>query len=287
MQQNPTIIQNRSIISISGEDTKIFLQGLITNDINKVSEKQAIYALMLSPQGRFSYDFFIIKSGDKFLLDCSCEQVDEIIKKFSFYKLRSKIEIKIEEDLVVVADNDCSSNPIFNQEIADEVLIFADPRNSELGFRIFAKKTVIEKSMKADETNSAKYNLHRLKLKIPDDSDLTFEKSFPLEFGFDNLNAIDYQKGCYVGQETTARMHYKGVIRKQIFLVEVFDCNEIAKSTEIEADGKKIGEILSSIFYDNKLLALALIKNLDNEGKVINLPQLKLAAGDKKIKLID
>jgi len=271
MQTKIVILQNRSIISISGGDAKIFLQGLITNDVNKVSEKQAIYALMLNPQGRFLYDVFIIQNGERFLLDCSLEKVDEIIQKLSFYKLRSKIEIKKEEDFLVTITDFSPSNLVLGEEKIGEKIFFADPRNSELGFRIFAKKTIIKELVKTDDSNNAEYNFRRIKLRIADDSDLTFDKSFPLEFGFDNFNAIDYQKGCYVGQETTARMHYRGIIRKKIFLVEILDCNKIEKSSEIEADGKKIGEILSSILYDNKLLALALIKNLDNEGGEIKL----------------
>jgi hypothetical protein len=286
MTQNPIILNNRSIISISGENIKVFLQGLITNDINKASDKKAIYAFMLGPQGRFLYDFFIIKNGEKFLLDCNKKLVDEIIQKFSFYKLRSKIEIK-KEDLLVITEKYSNQDYIDELIKNSDVIVFNDPRNNKMGYRIFAKKNVIEKFIKTDKTDNAQYNFDRISLKIPDDSDLTMDRSFPLEFGFDDLHSIDYKKGCYVGQETTARMHYKGIIRKKIFLVEVTDCNEIEKSSIIEAKSKKIGEILSSIFYNNKLLALALIKNLDNEGNDINLLELVITASGKKIKLID
>ena len=261
------ILKNRAVISVSGEDRKIFLQGLITNDINKVSETQAIYTLMLSPVGRFLYDFFIIEKDDKFLLDCDKERVDEVVQKFSFYKLRSKVEIK-KENLIVVSGGKIG---------------FADPRNSQMGYRNFISNTELKDC-------NLEYNFQRINLKLSDDSDLTYDKSFPLEFGFDDLNAIDYKKGCYVGQETTARTHYKGTIRKKIFVVEVLDCNQISKGSEIEAEDKKIGEILSSVFYENKLFALALIKNLDNEGKEINLENLPLivitAEESKAIKII-
>jgi folate-binding protein YgfZ len=265
MNNKFTILQNRYVISISGEDRKTFLQGLITNDVNKVSESQAIYAFLLSPQGRFLYDFFIVEKGEKLLVDCDSTRVDEIIQKLSFYKLRSKVEIKKEELNVVVSD-----------EIG-----FVDPRNSEMGFREFVDCNKVKAVRNDDE-----YNLRRINLKLPDDSDLTFDKSFPLEFGFDNFNAVDYKKGCYVGQETTARTHYKGVIRKQIFLVEIVGSDKIDKGLEIENGDKKIGEILSSIFYQNKLLALALIKNIDNEGKEVTLEKLDLRAADKKINII-
>ncbi len=359
MNKNFITLHNRSVISISGVDRKTFLQGLITNDINKVSETQAIYTFMLSPQGRFLYDFFIIADGEKLLLDCCKERVDEIVQKFSFYKLRSKVEIK-KEDLVVVSGGEIG---------------FVDPRDSEMGFRNFIVESELqseaafvmptlslnqinkenehkvgianadlqgafystnttqpqsviptkvgcviptkvgcviptkvgihndsrwiptfvgmtdcdvmtESDLMTENNKMQNYSLQRINLKLPDDSDLTYDKSFPLEFGFDNFNAIDYQKGCYVGQETTARTHYKGIIRKKIFLVEIIDCNQIEKGTEIEAEDKKIGEILSSVFAENKLLALALIKNLDNEGKEINLGELKLSAVSQGIKTI-
>ncbi len=275
MNKNPTILHNRSIISIKGDDKKTFLQGLITNDINKVSETQAIYAFMLSPQGRFLYDFFIIQNNEQLLLDCSKERVDEIVQKLSFFKLRSKVEIKKESDLAVAVSFDKDA---FN----DEKIIFADPRNSEMGYRAF----IMGLSEDLEKYNNDEYNLHRIQIKLPDDSDLTYDKSFPLEFGFDNFNAVDYKKGCYVGQETTARTHYKGLIRKKIFLVQIPNSKQITKGLEIESENKTVGEILSSAVSGNELFALALIKNLDNEGKEINLAELKLIVGNKEIKIV-
>jgi len=288
------VLKNRCVISISGQDRKSFLQGLITNDVSKAGDGKAFYALMLSPVGRFLYDFFIVEKGEKLFLDCCLEKVDEIVQKLSFYKLRSKVEIGKEPNLVVVS---------FGSLIGK--IGFVDSRNSEMGFRSFVAKDQLQSALgesglermeKGNEhmvgiANSNQqqgkdlldYNFRRINLKLPDDSDLTFEKSFPLEFGFDDLNAVDYQKGCYVGQETTARMHYKGTIRKKVFLVEVLECKEIDKGTEIEAGDKKIGEILSSVFYQEKLFALALIKNVDNEGKEINFGKMKLTISQNGI----
>ncbi len=258
----PIILANRSVISISGADKETFLQGLITNDINKVSIGEAIYAFMLSPQGRFLYDFFIAKQGENFLLDCCQERLAEIIQKLSFYKLRSKVSIKPEPNLQVAV---CFDQPEYQ---ANNSIIFPDPRHSQMGFRAF-----IEKNENQSLQDNTSYNFHRINLKIPDDSDLTFDKSFPLEFGFDDFNAIDYKKGCYVGQETTARMHYKGVIRKKIFLIKISNQQNVAKSSPVDFADKTIGEVLSQVFWQNQLLALALIKNLDYQGKEINFSQ--------------
>ena len=268
--------KNRCLISISGDDRKTFLQGFITNDINKVSNTQAIYSLMLSPAGRFLYDFFIISDDEKLLLECDREKVDEIVQKFSFYKLRSKVEIKKEEDLLVVAAFD---------HLVDQKICFSDSRNSQMGFRAYLNSKDLKGLASGDIGNEDQYNMKRINLKLPDDSDLSYDKSFPLEFGFDDLNAIDYKKGCYVGQETTARMHYKGIIRKKIFLVKILNCQKINKGLEIESEDKKIGEILSSVFYQNQLFALALIKNLDNEGQEIDLTNLKLTADGKELEI--
>ncbi|MFT6220300.1 MAG: folate-binding protein YgfZ [Myxococcota bacterium] len=276
-------LNNRAVISITGEDKETFLQGLITNDVNKASKTNAIYSFMLSPQGRFLYDFFIILDGERLLLDCDFGKVDEIVQKFAFFKFRSKVDIKKEEDLVVLVSFD-------EEEFLEDNIVFVDPRDDKMGYRAFVGnadprlredgKVGVEDGGNEDKGEggcgkNGEYNLRRIGLKIPDDSDMTFDKSFPLEFGFDDFAAVDYKKGCYVGQETTARMHYKGTIRKKVFLVDV-DAREIEKGTAIESGEKKIGEMLSSILSQNKLLALALIKNLDNEGKEVSLEELKL-----------
>ncbi len=272
---SPTILPNRAVIAISGADRKSFLQGLITNDIEKATASQAIYALMLSPVGRFLYDFFILADGEILLLDCDKNKVEEIIQKLSFYKLRSKVEIKKETDLLVAVAFDAA-------DFVDKKLVFADPRTDQIGYRGFIYKTY--ETFLPNQAAINEYNFRRLNLKLSDDSDLSFDKSFPLEFGFDNFGAIDYKKGCYIGQETIARTHYKSIVRKKIFLVEIENFQQINHGCEIEMSDKKIGEILSSVFYQERLLALALIKNIDNDDKKISLEQLQLITknGERK-----
>lgn len=263
------LLDKRSVIAISGPDRKFFLQGLITNDINKINKDQAVYSLMLNPQGRFLYDFFIFEDNEYLLLDCSKDRQDEIINKLLFYKLRAKVRIEKKEDLLVFSS-------ILNQSIDTPFyLISSDPRSSKMGFRILKKKELVQDSIeKIIEKNFYDYN--RISLKIPDDSDLFYDKSLPVEYGFDNFNAIDYQKGCYIGQEVTARTHYKGMIRKKIFLVEAKICQQLEKGTEINDGNKNIGVILSSVFYQKKLLALALIRNIDNQENHLEIAKLNL-----------
>ena len=269
-------LKNRAIISISGPDAKSFLQGLITNDINKIDSGEAIYSLMLSAQGRFLYDFFIIKFNDAIILDCASEYVDEIIKKFSFYKLRANVEIK-KSNLTVAAI--IGEKP---KNINQNIICFLDPRNAKMGYRLIGlEEDLLDLNHSEQSLNF--YNYHRLNLKLVDDSDLLYDKSLILEYGFDDFNAIDYKKGCYIGQEVTARTHYRGLVRKKIFLVEVLDADEVAKDMAIFNWEIEIGKILSSVFFNQKLIALALIKNIGEGDNPIDLRELKLTLADKKL----
>ena len=281
------VLKERAVIRISGTDRHKFLQGLITNDINKVSAENAIYALMLTPQGKFLYDFFIINHQDSFLLDCQEEYKNEILQKLNFYKFRSQIEISNEENLAISA-----LSPENCQKKETEIFCqFTDPRNAKLGIRIIHKKP-------ENYQNSEIYQQNRINLKIAETVDLGHGESFPLEFGFDDLNAIDYTKGCYVGQEVTARTHHRGLIRKKIFLLKTNHKNPedlIGQEIYLEnqnADGKKgakkIGKFLPSFFIKNETThILALLKFRDNTDSEYDLTKIFLPEiKNSKISLI-
>lgn len=259
-------LQSRAIIEITGFDKKNFLQGLITNDVNKASSRDLIYSCMLNSKGRFLYDFFIFESEDKLLLDCDISRRDDIIKKLNFYKLRSKVEIKKYDELEVFA--------VFDDENFNADFSFFDPRNKNLGKRLYASKSSVA-SFKQDESE---YHLRRIKLKIPQgEEDLFFEKSIILEYGFDDLNAIDYAKGCYVGQELTARTHYLGEIRKKIFYIKIENPIDVKKGDEISCGKDFVGIILSTLNHENTLHALALIKLSQEQSfdEVKNILEIK------------
>ena len=235
-------LQDRTIIEVSGDERKKFLQGLITNDINKVSAENLLYACMLNAAGRFLYDFFIFEQNEKIFLDCYAPRCAEIITKLNFYKLRSQVEIKKNEELKI----------LWNQTHQG----FPDPRNQNLGHRLYTTNYPLPTT-----PHRLNYDLLRISLKTPESElDLSYEKSFILEFGFDALNAVDYNKGCYVGQEPTARTHHLGEIRKKIFHVKISGKNEVEKNSKLTCEGKDVGQILSSVFFENELHALALIK---------------------------
>ncbi len=242
-------LEDRALINIEDlepnqNERQKFLQGLITNDIYKASNN-LIYSAMLNAQGRFLYDFFIFEKENILFLDCHKNRVDEIIKKLNFYKLRTKVKIiKNDEYQVFFDDQDCKNG-----------FCFDDPRKHELGKRIYLKKNI------ALQNDDSEYHYRRIALKIAEgEYDLTYEKSLILEFDFDNLNAIDYKKGCYIGQELTARTHYKGQIRKKLYHIIINNLQQIEKNCEISCATNSSGLILSSVFYENQLHALALIK---------------------------
>lgn len=238
-------LDSRAIISITGEDSIKFLQGLITNDANKISASSYTYAFMLTPQGRFLYDFFIINCGDTILLDCQKAKMPEILKKFKLYKLKSKIEI-LETSLSVYY----SDSPINSQS-------FSDPRNSALGFRTITSEA-LESTISQED-----YDLKRISLCIPDaDRDFIYERSLPLEFDGLSLNAIDLSKGCYVGQEVTSRMNYRSNIRKKLYLLEFTGTSPLPEEELILSD-KKIGIFLGAVSN----LSLCLL-NLEEVNKL-------------------
>jgi folate-binding protein YgfZ len=196
------LLENRSVIIVEGNQRKEFLQGLITNNIYKCP----IYSLMLNPVGKFSYDFFIIEQGDQLFIDCDYLSLESLIKTLNIYKLRSKINIISKKDELGVFSS---------KVICGNSLCYQDPRSEKLGYRIIMPKNT---QINISDHN---YESMRLNLGIPEGhKDLIESKSFPLEFGMDKLNAIDFDKGCYIGQEVTSRTKYRGIIRKEIFVIE-------------------------------------------------------------------
>ena len=254
-----SILNERAVIAITGQDRFKFLQGLISNDLTKLQDNNAIYACMLTPQGKYFADFFIKKEQDKILIDLPKLRKDEIKQKLILYKLRSLVTI--EETTYQVISFLTEST----EKISHNNIIFPDPRSNKMGLRCFATNSNLENIFKDFKCNQNAYDLVRIDNFIAEgEKDLVPGKSFLLEYGLDNLNAIDYKKGCYVGQELVARMHYQGVIRKQI--VQINSKTSLPElGTLIYVDQQKIGAICSSI--GNKGLALIRTENL------VNLPE--------------
>tara|TARA_Y100001970_G_C14258651_1_gene877656 strand:- start:1072 stop:1950 length:879 start_codon:yes stop_codon:yes gene_type:complete len=246
-------LYDRGVVSVAGDDAREFLQGLITNDIQKVTEDSAIYAALLTPQGRFLFDFFIVEHQECFLLDCEIARIPELIKKLTMYRLRAKVEIlDMSERFSVGILLDTNGSDIFAGEVGGPLdfdgVCYTDPRHAGLGERTIHLINE-DASFPADKflvsNCRAEYDSRRIMLGIPDSiNDLIPEKSFPLETGFDELNGVDFQKGCYVGQEVTIRMKHRNLVKKRLFPVE-FD-GDLAQGAIVKSGDIAAGQIHST-----------------------------------------
>ena len=206
------LLPHRSVVRVGGPDRSSFLQGLISNDITKATDRTAIYAALLTPQGKFLHDMFILAEGDSFLIDCEVARIDDLLHRLTAYKLRAKVSFEIMTsafDVWAVWDGDYQAP-----------LCFSDPRLVELGYRLFSPKG--KEPANTVCTEFASFDQHRLRLGVADGSrDMEIGRSTLAEGNFDMLNGVDWKKGCYVGQELTARMHYRGLSKKRLFPVRV------------------------------------------------------------------
>lgn len=259
-----TILPDRGVLRITGKDRATFLQGLITNDVEKITPDQGIYAALLSPQGKFQYDLFIVacqddKGEDSWLLDCDRHRADMLLKRLSLYKLRSDVTIENRSDqFAVCALFGCHPLNILNlpsragaaESVRGRGSIFVDPRLSALGMRAILPEDKAQDFFDNQRTTLASvedYELHRLKLGAPDGSrDVLIDRGVLLECGFDELNAIDWDKGCYMGQELTARTRYRGLVRKRLMPVRI-QGDTPAFQSPILQEGKGVGEMRTAV----------------------------------------
>ncbi len=269
-------LPNRQIISVSGVDAKSFLQGLISNDIEQVSDQKSIYAAFLSAQGKFLHDLFISSCHGEYLIDCESARAADLIKRLTMYKLRAQVDIKNRaEDYNIYAFLDGQS--AWPQDIGAAAehegnILYRDPRIADIGWRMIAPK-----NQPAATNDFYEYDYARAKLGLPDGSrDLEIDRAIILENGFQELNAIDWQKGCYVGQELTARTKYRGLVRKRLLPCEM--TGDILPESGVKialhlADGHtiEVGETKSAVLgKDGKpslVLALLRLENLSQPGE--------------------
>jgi len=248
---------NSNFLEISGEDSADFLQNLITNDIYKMQNNNILYSCLLTPQGKFSSDFFIYKNNDSFILETHKKFYKELINKLNIYKLRSKIEIK---DII----NKYSFVIFGNIKINNSYDIFiTDPRNINLGKKLIQTDKTITTSSSIEEIDEIKFHEIHIKNHVPyAPLDLITNKSLLLENNFEKINGISWDKGCYVGQEITARMKYRALLKKQIYSLKIVSGN-INIQDKIVIDNNLIGEVISKA--NNYLLCMLNIKLIQNQ----------------------
>tara|TARA_B100000945_G_scaffold74443_1_gene57166 strand:+ start:176 stop:1057 length:882 start_codon:yes stop_codon:yes gene_type:complete len=281
------ILEDRGLLYLNGQDVKEFLQNLITNDIEKVTNESSCFAALLTPQGKYLFDFLIIKHKDGYFLDCEKNNIDKLLKQLNLYKLRSKVEILNLSNEFVVAGLSYEKFLTFknSKDIEGytfkfhEDSIFLDPRSKKLGARLIINLEKLYLSIKKLElkiTNVEKYYelSHELGISQIDNHSLQ-NKLFGIECNFEEINGIDFKKGCYVGQENTARIKLKNKINKKLFAIKIIEGN--INSEIIYFDGKEIGKLL----IKNKN-PFALIKLQDG---LINFKNI-YKCGNAKIKIL-
>ena len=223
-------LTDRAVIAVSGPEARTFLQGLVTNDVQKVAPGGALYAALLTPQGKILFDFLITESDGTSMLDCRRDIRDALIKRLSLYKLRAKVEVEARDDLAIFAG------------LGGEVLTsgFADPRLPALGTRAIAAKGEI-----VAQTGPDRYQALRLDLYVPEGGDFGSDKMFALDAGLDELHAVSFDKGCYVGQELTARMKHRATARKRLLPLATRDGSPLVRDVPVTAAGQEIGAVVS------------------------------------------
>lgn len=276
MGAKAVILEHRGILRIGGADRRDFLQGIVSNDVQRVSPQNAVWAAFLTPQGKFLHEFFLAEvtgdGGGAFLVDCETARAADLAKRLNLYKLRSQVTLaEALEEFAVAAL--IGVDTLAKLDLPPERgrmrpfargLAFVDPRLPELGARaILPKVGALQALTEAGfETGSlADYDALRIAAGVPDGSrDLEVEKSTLLESGFDELHGIDWDKGCYMGQELTARTKYRGLVKKRLVPVDI-DGPAPAAGTAITRDGKESG-VLRSVTdgRPNGSLGLALLR---------------------------
>lgn len=262
----------RAVIAVGGEDRAEFLQGLISNDTKRLGPTQAIFAALLTPQGKFAYDLFLGVAGDRYLIDADAERHLDLLKRLKIFKLRSKVTL---EDL----DTDFAVIHLFGGDTLSRLglpaeagvtsslgngIVFVDPRLPALGARAYLPRASAPQFLvELGFTTAAPGSFRQLRYEqgVPEgNGDLIPDKSILLESGFDEMNGVDWQKGCYMGQELTARTKYRGLVRKRLLPVS-FEGTTPAPGTILSLDGKEAGEIRAS--HGNSGLALIRLEHLD------------------------
>jgi len=284
------ILEDRGLISISGKDAREYLQNIITNDINKVSETSSIFSALLNPQGKYLFEFFIIKSNNGYFLDCDNKITEELINNLAKYKLRSQVEIKdLSSEFVIGVINLDKFKEIQNLEKnkADTILykessIFVDSRKKELGARILSNLEKLDlaiKELNLKKSDIKTYLNHAYRHGIPIKGlENLKEQLFGLEANFEELNGIDFKKGCYVGQENTARMKLKNKLRRRLLPIKVE--GKINIGSEIMFNNNKIGKVLINDPYP-----FALIKLYDPEFS--EFKDKEMQADNTKVKILN
>lgn len=251
------ILGDRGILSITGEDRVAFLQKLVSNDVARTEHGRAVYAALLTPQGKFLFDFLIAPRGDALLLDGERARLGELAKRLSIFKLRAKVELTdTGDEMSVAALFGPQAANILDLAAPGEVrplgdgVVFIDPRLPTLGARAILPASRAASTLEAlgfSPVAEDDYHRHRLTLGVPEGSrDITPDKGLLLEHNLDDLDGVDFTKGCYIGQEVTTRSKHRGQVRKRLFIVHG-DAPLPAPGAAVSAGERAAGEMKSAV----------------------------------------
>tara|TARA_B100001741_G_C16424203_1_gene537791 strand:- start:71 stop:958 length:888 start_codon:yes stop_codon:yes gene_type:complete len=270
MNNSVYILEDRAILYVNGENVKDFLQNLISNDINKVTDNLSCFASLLTPQGKFLYEFIIVKHKKGYFIDCEKSQAENLFKQLNTYKIRSKVEIlNLSNEFVVASfSHEKFSSIEGSQDVLGYTLkyredpIILDPRNKNLGARLIINLEKLYLSLKKLDLKNDKLDnyydkCHKLGI-VPKNLNQLQNKIFGIECNYEELNGIDFKKGCYVGQENTARIKLKNKLSKRLLPLEILD-GKLLENEKIFNNDVEIGTILINEDYP-----FALIKYLDD-----------------------
>ena len=223
-------LPERGVIEVAGPDRVPFLQGLVSNDVTLAAADRAVWAALLTAQGKYLADFFIIADGARLLLDCEAAALADLVTRLTRYRLRAQVSVSATGLCVAAA---------WNGRPAVDAIIAADPRLPDAGWRVISSAPVATNAQAAD------WDRHRLSLGLPDGSrDLERDKTVLLEAGFDELHGVSWTKGCYMGQELTARTRYRGLLKRRLVPVDVRGPLP-APGTPVSRDGAEVGTMRS------------------------------------------
>ena len=291
MEKNEVVtLEDRGFIQVNGTEAKDFLQNIVTNDIEKVTSDLTVFSSILTPQGKYLFEFFVLKLKDSYLLECEKNSTAEIIKLLNFYKLRSKVDfVDLSEKYVVAIISLEKFEEINNSALSrgktinyQESPVYIDPRNEKLGAKIISKLENIHLTIKKLNLNivdKKKYYIRSFQLGIPQiELHKLKDKIFGIENNLDELNGIDFKKGCYVGQENTSRIKLRNKLRRRILPVEKIS-GEIQENDIIKYKDNEIGKIMI-----DKPYPFALIKVV--EPNLEEFAKNELMCGKSKVKIL-
>ena len=291
MEKNEVItLEDRGFIQVNGSEAKDFLQNIVTTDIEKVSSNSTLFSSILTPQGKYLFEFFILKLKDSYLLECEKRSATEIIKLLNFYKLRSKIDlIDLSEKYVAAVISlekfkEISASSLTKGSTASyqDDPVYVDPRNDKLGAKIISKLENIHltiKKLNLKIIDKKKYYSECFELGIPQiNLNKLKDKIFGIENNLDELNGIDFKKGCYVGQENTSRIKLRNKLRRRILPVQKI-AGEIYENDIIKYKDTEVGKIMI-----DKPHPFALVKVVDPDLK--EFTNTELMCGKSKVKIL-